>query len=87
MKKNILITIIYFLVVAIVSGVYFYYHPSTNPKQVVDCDYFRRVADIHWTEAKVYADLQDDAVKKNDLAQWQELGSKQLTKAIRERYA
>lgn len=78
--KKIHIIFIIFAVAAIGSFIYFYEHPTIDPHYAVNCDYFRRVADVHWAEAKMYSDLASDATSKGNFSDAQTLGQEQFQK-------
>jgi hypothetical protein len=80
MKRHTIIGIILFIAIAAVSGFYYYQHPTTDKTLAVDCDYFRRVADVHWAETKMYDDLAFDAQSHGDLSNKNFLDGRQFQK-------
>jgi hypothetical protein len=78
--KKIHIFFVMFAAAAIASFVYFYEYPAINAKYEINCNYFGRVADVHWAEAKVYANLQADAASKGDTSDALALGREQFQK-------
>lgn len=70
------------IAVAMLVGAFvvFYFNPSSDSRYAISCNYFMRVADVHWAEAKIYKDLSMDAATNGDIAGAQTLGQEQFKK-------
>jgi hypothetical protein len=79
-KKYLIILGIVAVVVAAGAFVVFYFNTTTDPRYAIDCNYFERIADIHWAEAKVYDDFYQDAEAKGDISGAQALNHDQFLK-------